>query len=703
MLPSNAPQGRALLAARAQAQPEQSSLSAEGRSPEPVSEGLSSRLDVQMLFESGIRSGQELLRRGANADAIAAIVVPQVQSERNTQRIQGTLPCWISGLVHGLGGPEVAQGHVKAVISALMRESHLPLHIQQSCLHAIALALSGKNADAGVRIAYTARGEELLRDLTGPSGTREALATEGGYSVGELASVRSRRPAWDTRLQELMGRQLSPNDGHMQAWNHGLQGLHLDPLWRMDSGTRAPAPKQPRAEANAEDLATDDAALDGSLTDHPSTSYPGSDTGPQAASPSGGDAMPPDMHSGESAGPSQTSLADPDTVNPLASIRARASALRNQLEPIPDLMVASAAELEECLRPARAGLPEDARRALDEALMDVRLCDITSTSELQQLADHVQAWHSDLSKLDELVTELSDPKAVADDDAHFEYDMDVDAEKRLADLQRQFVTRGLFVQRLLEDTSATLKIGGIRLNAVAQQPSLSVWLGGWIEKAYAEIPRAVLIERLIDHTSATLPKRLPGAPKPLPRPKANDDGTALMRWFDGELQRQWRSEDRALDLSLADSLVASEERTSLATWKPDAPDDPRERELQALRKHLADRARLARILGEFPGKVAQLFDDRGEEHAIALGLTTPLGRIRPEPVPGGAGQIEPTFADLADMLDLISQHRDRREMEQQEPSGSSVSPLASAQAASDGDPRSPAASGSLEGSESSGE
>lgn len=413
--------------------------------------------------------------------------------------------------------------------------------------------------------------------------------------------------------------------------------------------------------------------------------------------------MPPDMHSGESAGPSQTSLADPATVNPLASIRARASALRDQLEPIPDLMVASAAELEECLRLARAGLPEDARRGLDEALKDVRLCAITSTSELRQLADHVQAWRSDLLTLDELVTELSDPKAVADDDAHFAYDMDADAEQRLADLQRQLVTRGLFVQRLLEDTSASLKIGGIRLTAVAQQPSLSVWLGGWIEKAYAEIPRAVLIERLIDHTLATLPKRLPDVPQPLPRPKVDDDGEALMVWFESELQHHWRSEDGAIDLALAGSLVASGQRTGLATWKAGASDEPRERELQALQKHLADRGRIVRILSEFPDKLGQLTEDEGEKHAFAMGLTAQRARIRPEPLPGGAGQIDSMFTDLADMLDLISQHRDRREMEQQELSGSSVSPMASAQAASDGDPRSPAASGSLEGSESSGE
>ena len=750
MLSSDAPQGRALLAARAQAQPEQSSLSAAGRSPEATSEGLSSRLDVQMLFESGIRSGQELLRRGANADAIAAIVLPQVQSELKTQRIQDTLPCWVSGLVHGLGGPEVAQGHVKAVISALMRESHLPLHIQQSCLHAIALAFSGKNADAGVRIAYTAQGEEELRDLTGPSGTREALATEGGHSAVELASERSRRPAWDDRLPTLMGRQLSPNEGQLRAWNNGLQGLHLDPLWRMDSGSRAPtlhapsrsqmargsgdtnaltastrrtalastsgskiqqsapvlfqwanATTQLRAGANSAGLATDDAALDGSLPEHPSMSSTGSDAGPQTASPSGGNAMPPDLHLGESAGPTQTSLTDLATVKPPASIRARASALRDQLHEIPDLMVASKGELRECLHPARAGLSEDARRELDQALKDVRFCRITSADELRQLAGYVQAWHSDLLTLDDLVAELSNPKAMADDHARLADDMDADAEQRLADLQKQLVTRGLFVQRLLEDTSATLNIGGLTLTAAGGEPSLSWWLELWIDQAYRKIPRPVLIERLIDHTLATLPKSLPDAPKPLPRPKADDDGEALMGWFEGELQRQWRSEDGAFDLALAEILVASGKRTGLATWKPGASDEQRERELQALQQHLADRGRIERILSEFPDKVRQLTEDEGEKHAIAMGLTAPLARIRPEPVPGGAGQIEPTFTVLADMLDLISQHRDRREMEQQPPSGSSVSPLASAQAASDGSPRSRAASESSEGSESS--
>ncbi len=745
-LSADAPQVQTLLAARAQAQPEESSQSAEDRSPETTSEGLSSRVHVEMLFESGIRSGQELLRRGATAAAIAAIVLPQVQSELNTQRIQDTLPCWISGLLHGLGGPEVAQRHVQAVLTALMHDSRLPVHIQQSCLHAIALALSGKNADAGVRIAYTARGEESLRDLTGPSGAEAGSTLAGGHNAGDPVEERSRRPAWDIRLQELMGGRLKTNEGQLQAWNNGLRGLHLDPLWRMDSGSRAPtlhslyrsrlsggageanalhqstrrtapastsalsiqlstpvvfestsATAQPLAGANPAVLTTDDAALGESPPARPSMSSTGSDAGPQTASPSGGNAMPPDLHLGESAGPTQTSLTDLATVKPPASIRARASALRDQLQPIPDLMLAPKDELRECLRPARAGLSEDARCELDEALKGVRLCGITSTSELRQLADHVQAWRSDLLTLDDLVAELSDPKAMADARAGFTEAMNTDAEQRLAALQKQLVTTGSFMQRLLEDTSATLNIGGLTLTAAAGEPSLSWWLEGWIDQAYRRIPRLVLIERLIDHTLATLPKSLPDAPKPLPRPKADDDGEALMGWFEGELQRQWRSEDGAFDLALAEILVASGKRTGLATWKPGASDEPRERELQALQQHLADRGRIERILSEFPHKVGQLTEDEGEKHAFAMGLTARRARIRPEPLPGGAGQIDSTFTDLADMLDLISQHRDRRETEQQPPSGSSVSPLASAQAASDGSSRSRAASESSEG------
>ena len=749
MLPSNAPQGRALLAARAQAQPEQSSLSAEGRSPEPVSEGLSSRLDVQMLFESGIRSGQELLRRGANADAIAAIVVPQVQSERNTQRIQGTLPCWISGLVHGLGGPEVAQGHVKAVISALMRESHLPLHIQQSCLHAIALALSGKNTDAGIRIAYTAQGEESLRDPTGRSGAEAVSTIAGGQSSGDAVGERSRRPAWDTRLQELMGGRLKTNEGQLQAWNHGLRGLHLDPLWRMDSGSRVPTPHAPsrsqlsRASGDANALtvstrrtvpaassavtlkfattATPENPIEtapsgrraspaDSTTDEsapaapPPASPPESDAVPQAGAPTGGDSMPADLPPGESAVISQARQADPRGIEGPVQILALARDLRERLTRIPDLMTAQPGPIEECLRGAEAALPDDIRVKLAQNNKIMNWGGVTSTEYLRRIEALIQLWHHDLAELDALVDSLEKQRAadapswLVDND-----DTDPDFESEFAALRQRLVVTGSSIRCLLEDTCATLEIGDLKLTAVVQQPSLRTWLEVWVGSAYDAIPRAALIERLIERTLPTLPAAPQDASAQRPRPAdMGDDGDELVSWFVAEVQRRRELADHAIDES-ARRVVRDDTKPESLGEKASPVSVTRERELQALNQRYTERERLTRIQKEFNARVTLLTGDASVEHAMALALITPSDQDQPRVVEGGGNKGSFTFIHLADMLDTIQQCRERSAKPRQQPehSGPSMSPLASAQAASDGSLRSRAASESSEVSESS--
>ncbi len=749
MLSSDAPQAQALFAARAQAQPEGSSQSAEGRSPETTSEGLSSRLDVQMLFESGIRSGQELLRRGATADAISAIVVPQVQSELNTQRIQDTLPCWVSGLVHGLGGPEVAQGHVKAVISALMRESRLPLHIQQSCLHAIALALSGKNADAGIRIAYTARGEESLRDLTGPSGSGAVSTIAGGQSSGDAVGERSRRPAWDTRLQELMGGRLKTNEGQLQAWNHGLRGLHLDPLWRMDSGTRAPTPHAPsrsqlsRASGDANALtvstrrtvpaassavtlqfvttATPEKPIEtapsggraspaDSTTDEaapaapPPASPPESDAVPQAGAPTGGGSMPKDSPPGESAVISQARQADPRGIEGPVQILALARDLRDRLTRIPDLMTAQPGPIEECLRGAEAALPDNIRVALAQNNGLTKWGGVTSTEYLRQIEALIQLWQHDRAELDALVDSLEKPRAadapawLVDND-----DADPDSESEFAALRQRLVVTGSSIRCLLEDTSATLEIGDLKLKAVVQQPSLRTWLEAWVWSAYDAIPRAALIERLIERTLPTLPAAPQDASAQRPRPAdMGDDGDELVSWFVAEVQRRRELADHAIDES-ARRVVRDDTKPESLGEKASPVSVTRERELQALNQRYTERERLTRIQKEFNARVTLLTGDADYEHAMALALITSSDQDQPRVVEGGGNKGSFTFIHLADMVDTIQQYRERSAKPRQQPehSGPSMSPLASAQAASDGSPRSRAASESSEGSESS--
>lgn len=747
-LSSNAPQAQALLAARAQAQPEQSSQSAEGRSPESTSEGLSSRLDIQMLFESGIRSGQELLRRGATADAIAAIVVPQVQSELNTQRIQDTLPCWISGLLHGLGGPEVAQAHLKAVISALMRESHLSLHIQQSCLHAIALALSGKNADAGIRIAYSAQGEESLRDLTGPSGAEAGSTIAGGHSAGDAVGERSRRPAWDTRLQELMGGRLKTNEGQLRAWNNGLRGLHLDPLWRMDSGSRIPtphapsrsqfargsgdtdaprmtqrqtalasastirlqlaataAPEQPIAaapsvrRASPADSTTDEAAP----AAPPPASPPESDAVPQAGAPTGGDSMPADLPPGESAVISQARQGDPRGIEGPVQILALARDLRDRLTRIPDLMTAQPGPIEECLRGAEAALPDDIRVDLAQNKKIIKWSGVTSTKFLRQIEELIQLWHHDLAELDALVDSLEklraadEPSWLVDNDG-----ADQDSESCFAALRQRLVVTGSSIRCLLEDTCATLEIGDLKLTAVVQQPSLRTWLEVWVWSAYAAIPRAALIERLIERTLPTLPEAPQDASAQRPRPAdMAGDGDELVSWFVAEVQRRRELADHAIDES-ARGVVRDDTKPESLGEKTSSVSATRERELQALNQRFTERERLTRIQEEFIAKVTLLTGDASDEHAMALALITPSDQDQPRVVDGGGNKGSFTFIHLADMVDTIQQYRERSAKPRQQPehSGPSMSPLASAQAASDGSPRSRSASRSSEGSES---
>lgn len=720
MLAPGAEQAQPRIAAQIQALARKTGLPEADRSPDAMSDGLGSRLHMQMLFSSGIASGQTLLQGGASSEAIAARVSRQVQTEVKTHRMEDNLPCWVSGLIHGLGGPEVAQRHVQAVLAALMRGPDLRPHVLQSCLHALALALSGKNDQPEVRIKYTPHGVQVQQDLSVPRGPGQASAhpqgPQGGSQALNTRDPRPRGPAWDTRLAALLGAPAPSNADQVAAWNNGLQGLNLDPLWRMHTRPQAPtlpgpvqptigresgganagrpltrrpasASQTPLSLHNAEPARNQAVIMAVPLGDPATTaelpadepappeSQAGGDAAPPVAARPGGDALPPDPPSGASPGVSTAQPAAPLAAQATASVRALALALRDQLQPVPELMMASADAIEAFLLPTRKALPEEAQRDSATALQTIHLDRIQSTGELRHLDALAQAWRDDLAELDQLVQDLGEPDVLPDKDAAY-------WTQCLAAIRQRLVTNGSVVHRLLQDRSATLKITGQPLKAIAQQPSLGVWLPQWIDQAYAQIPPAVLIERLIERTWPSLLATPPGASAPLPRPeRVDDDGETLKRWFEAELQRRWAIENQAIDRAAEDLLVAGAQALGRPPEQAPASLTPKEITRQTLKKHLAARDRLDRVLREFKGQLAQLTDDHGEAHAIALGLTAPSDRSKPSGEASSAGTLgQPTFRDLADMLDLIEAHRERQ-AKSQPAGGSSLSPLASAPAA----------------------
>jgi hypothetical protein len=378
--------------------------------------------------------------------------------------------------------------------------------------------------------------------------------------------------------------------------------------------------------------------------------------------------------------------------------------LRDRLTRIPDLMTAQPGPIEECLRVAEAALPDDIRADLAQNNKVIKWSGVTSTKFLHQIEALIQLWHHDLAELDALVNSLEKPRAadapswlVGNDGA------DPDSESCFAALRQRLVVTGSSIRCLLEDTCATLEIGDLKLTAVVQQPSLRTWLEVWVWSAYAAIPRAALIERLIERTLRTLPAAPQDASAQRPRPAdMGDDGDGLVSWFVAEVQRRRELADHAIDES-ARRVVRDDTKLESLGKKASQVSATRERELQALNQRYTERERLTRISEEFNVQVTLLTGDAGYEHAMALALITSSDQDQPRVVDGGGNKGSFTFVHLADMVDTIQQYRERSAKPRQQPehSGPSVSPLASAQAASDGSSRSRAASESSEGSEES--
>ena len=414
--------------------------------------------------------------------------------------------------------------------------------------------------------------------------------------------------------------------------------------------------------------------------------------------------MPKDSPPGESAVISQARQADPRGIEGLVQILTLARGLRDRLTQIPDLMTAQPGPIEECLRAAEAALPGNIRVELAQNNQIINWGGVTSTEYLRQIEALIQLWHHDLAELDALVNSLEKPRAadapawLVDND-----NVGLDSESGFAALRQRLVVTGSSIRCLLEDTCATLEIGDLKLTAVVQQPSLRTWLEVWVWSAYAAIPRAALIERLIERTLPTLPAAPQDASAQRPRPAdMGDDGDELVSWFVAEVQRRRELADQAIDES-ARGVVGDDTKPASLGEKASPVSATRERELQALTQRYTERERLTRIQKEFNEQVTLLTGDASDEHAMALALITPSDQDQPRVVDGGGNKGSFTFIHLADMVDTIQQYRERSAKPRQQPehSGPSMSPLASAQAASDGYPRSPAASVSSEGSESS--
>lgn len=575
-------------------------------------------------FETGLSWGASLpAGRRHNLRAIEKLVEQALVRTREGGHPDHSLPRLLSGLVHGLkqlsDEPQIGW-QVAGCLLDLSHPSHDPAYLltpsqRQSCLHAIALASrtqfgSGREAR---RVDYCSR--KASARVRGQDGEPDRWSEPDDQAFADLA-----RQGPGRLVLRAGDRSWTLDQDLAAAWHNGLGGVDLLPLWPDEA---RPTLKDPVAPPQATVL------------------------------------LPP-------AAPSPPELA------------AQARALHDAWNAMDDLMTAPADEIAACLEKTRDALPADveADRALEEGLAQVRLAGIGSTQDLRALADLIRHWRTAREELEELVRQGLPASADG-----------LDAEtarhlrSRLLDWRQTLrLTAGTACQ-LLQGPAATLQVAGVAMAAVAEQPSLSIWLGQWIESAYeSHLPTQVKVASLAETIRRACLQQLPvglGAP---PVPGDEEDPEARFRAELAGLERQLLAildreihgmadretiaaagpglaptPDAAAGAAPAKALPLRGGASALATEPPPSPIP--EAEITALDRHFQAWKAVRSARQQFDVGLALMFSEEGAAYAIRHHILPLPGRDRPgDPLEAASASIT-TFETLADLLDLVLQHR----------------------------------------------